>query len=435
MFKGGTCFKKCFFETYRFSEDLDFTLTDPEHLSEDFLRKTFSEIADWFYETAGIELPVDRHKFDIYQNPRGSLSAEGKVGYRGPLQRRGDPPRIKLDLASDEILVLEPVLREVHHPYSDRPAEGMNVHCYAFEEVFAEKMRALAERERPRDLYDVVHLYRRSDLRPDRALVRSTLKEKCDFKGIPVPTYAVLANSPNRVELEAEWSNMRAHQLPELPPFEQFWQELPEVFEWLNELLEKPAIQPIPSGVGVSFDNSWQLPPMSIAWKGDVPLESIRFAAANRLCVDLDYQGSTRKIEPYSLRRNSENHLILYAVKHDSGESRSYRVDRITGARATSTPFIPRYQIELTASGPLSAPSVVRNSGAVRMTPTIAGYRATARPARRSTARNGPVYVFQCMSCGKKFPHRSYDSSLNAHKDKHGYQCPSRIGFLVETKY
>jgi predicted nucleotidyltransferase component of viral defense system len=26
LFKGGTCLKKCFFETYRFSEDLDFTL-------------------------------------------------------------------------------------------------------------------------------------------------------------------------------------------------------------------------------------------------------------------------------------------------------------------------------------------------------------------------------------------------------------------------
>jgi predicted nucleotidyltransferase component of viral defense system len=27
IFKGGTCLKKCFFETYRFSEDLDFTIT------------------------------------------------------------------------------------------------------------------------------------------------------------------------------------------------------------------------------------------------------------------------------------------------------------------------------------------------------------------------------------------------------------------------
>lgn len=28
VFKGGTCLKKCYFETYRFSEDLDFTLLD-----------------------------------------------------------------------------------------------------------------------------------------------------------------------------------------------------------------------------------------------------------------------------------------------------------------------------------------------------------------------------------------------------------------------
>ncbi len=32
VFKGGTCLKKCFFETYRFSEDLDFTVRDPAHL-------------------------------------------------------------------------------------------------------------------------------------------------------------------------------------------------------------------------------------------------------------------------------------------------------------------------------------------------------------------------------------------------------------------
>ena len=29
IFKGGTCLKKCYFETYRFSEDLDFTVTEP----------------------------------------------------------------------------------------------------------------------------------------------------------------------------------------------------------------------------------------------------------------------------------------------------------------------------------------------------------------------------------------------------------------------
>jgi predicted nucleotidyltransferase component of viral defense system len=59
VFKGGTCLKKCFFETYRFSEDLDFTITNPDHLSEEFLLTTFGEVADWVYEPAGIECPKE----------------------------------------------------------------------------------------------------------------------------------------------------------------------------------------------------------------------------------------------------------------------------------------------------------------------------------------------------------------------------------------
>ena len=41
VFKGGTCLKKCYFETYRFSEDLDFTLSDESQVSLDFLIATF----------------------------------------------------------------------------------------------------------------------------------------------------------------------------------------------------------------------------------------------------------------------------------------------------------------------------------------------------------------------------------------------------------
>jgi predicted nucleotidyltransferase component of viral defense system len=47
VFKGGTCLKKCYFETYRFSEDLDFTLRNEEHLDEEFLRTAFEEVISW----------------------------------------------------------------------------------------------------------------------------------------------------------------------------------------------------------------------------------------------------------------------------------------------------------------------------------------------------------------------------------------------------
>lgn len=436
IFKGGTCLKKCYFETYRFSEDLDFTLTNPDHLGEPFLLTAFGQISEWIYDQAGIEVPAETIRFEIYTNPRGARAAEGRVGYRGPMQRRGDAPRIKLDLTNDELLVLEPATREVHHPYSDRPADGIRVRCYSFEEVFAEKIRALAERERPRDLYDVIHLYRHDELRPDRTLVFRTLEQKCAFKSIAVPTMQTVENPAARAELEAEWANMLAHQLPVLPPFEQFWQELPGLFDWLHGVLEKiakPAIQVAQVGAGV-LDVTWRPPSMSQAWHAAVPLEIIRFAAANRLCVNLRYQGSNRLIEPYSLRRTQEDNLLLYAVKHETGESRSYRVDRIQGAEATQISFIPRFLIELTPAGAVSAP-FVRTGLSGLSPPRFGRFMASGSSATFAPRHAGPTYVYECSYCGKKFTRQKMDSAMRPHKDKNGHPCPGRVGYLVNTKY
>jgi len=107
VFKGGTCLKKCFFETYRFSEDLDFTLRDESHLDEAFLKAVFAEVGGWVYEQSGLEMPMDRQDFDIYDNPRGNKNCEGKISYRGPVSpTAGGWPRIKLDLTADERVVL-----------------------------------------------------------------------------------------------------------------------------------------------------------------------------------------------------------------------------------------------------------------------------------------------------------------------------------------
>lgn len=54
VFKGGTCLKKCYFETYRFSEDLDFTVTEEAQLDEDYLLQAFRQMAEWVYEQSGI---------------------------------------------------------------------------------------------------------------------------------------------------------------------------------------------------------------------------------------------------------------------------------------------------------------------------------------------------------------------------------------------
>ena len=67
IFKGGTCLKKCYFETYRFSEDLDFTLRDASHINEAFLRNAFTNIGAWVYDNSGIQIPADRLTFEIFR--------------------------------------------------------------------------------------------------------------------------------------------------------------------------------------------------------------------------------------------------------------------------------------------------------------------------------------------------------------------------------
>lgn len=105
---------------------------------------------------------------------------------------------------------------------------------------------------------------------------------------------------------------------------------------------------------------------MAQAWHTTAPIKIIRYAAANRLCVNLTYQESRRLIEPYSLRLTRDGNPLLYAVKHDTGEDRSYRVDRIQGAEVTKIRFTPKYAVEFSAVGPLSAPPTTMRASGIR---------------------------------------------------------------------
>ena len=416
IFKGGTCLKKCYIETYRFSEDLDFTVLPNGPIAEKDVLLLISEVLGNVTEACGIDFSVQEPKLRL--RPGGG-TAEGRIYYRGP---RGapTPARIKLDLSADEVLARPPVLRPIAHAFPDELPAPAEVRCYGFEELFAEKIRAMGERSRPRDLYDIVNLFRREDLRLEQELIRSTLERKCESKGIAIPTHADISSSPLRVELESEWANMLGHQLPVLPPFEQFWEEAKVLFQWLEgEAIEEP-VEAI--GAMASEDRTWSPPPTLATW-GRASLEVVRFAGVNHLLVELGYNGSTRLVEPYSLRRSSAGALLLYGIRADSREIRCYRVDRIQSVKATTQPFQPVYAIEFGSSGSLSAPLVRRRAGMPRLGPR----RSTAR------SRSGPTYITRCTICGKEFRRKTRSTAMRKHKAPGGLPCPGRRGQLVKT--
>lgn len=346
IFKGGTSLRKCYYETYRFSEDLDFTVIDGGPEAPEELEPIFQEIAEWLTDSAGIELELDDAAFRRRTNRRGNPTTVGRIAFRGP-RRPPQLPKVKLDLTSDESVVDEPVLRPIFHQYSDAPLPVDGVRCYSITDLLAEKIRALAERCRPRDLYDVVHVYRHPDLIGKAGDVGSALDAKCDHVGISPPDADSIRSSPFRQELEQEWENMLGHQLPHLPRLTEFWATLDDIFGWLRGESSPPVLPRAQMG---SPDPAWEAPKAMASWRQTAPLELIRFAGANRLKAEIDYRPEKgrwgpRVVEPYSLRMSKEGNLLLFLV-NDRGELRSYRTNRIAGVRITDTSFVPRYAVE-----------------------------------------------------------------------------------------
>lgn len=86
IFKGGTCLKKCYFDTYRFSEDLDFTLQPDCDYSFESIDKVLKKLTESVTEETGINFPRELIKVEEYNNKIGEISFQCKVAFEGPLR-------------------------------------------------------------------------------------------------------------------------------------------------------------------------------------------------------------------------------------------------------------------------------------------------------------------------------------------------------------
>ncbi len=367
-------------------------------IAQDEVLGHLDRMLDRISSESGIDFAVREPRLRV--RPNGSL--EGRIYYRGP-RNAPNPASVRLDLTRDEQVARPPVMRPIQHLYSDQLPEPATVRCYSLEEVYAEKIRAMGERGRPRDLYDIVFLLDYTGLVDQPELISETLITKCESKGVPVPTLERLQESPHRVELESEWVNMLGHQLPALPPLDHYWDRLPELFRWLDGELEVELPGP---AAGAAGEMVWSPSPAAWSWGSGPALEPVRFAGANRLCVDLGYRGTVRQVEPYSLRVTRDGNLLLYAIRRDNRQLRSYRVDRMQSIEITTEPFTPVRLVEFRQVGPLAAPPTTRRSVGGRGT-------SSARP-----------YRVECAACGKTFARSRPGTRLKAHKDPDGFPCP-----------
>ncbi len=208
VFKGGTCLKKFYFEDYRFSEDLDFTLAD-ESVSNDKISEEFNDIFKFIKEKANIPLNI----LESNEHEDGGLYFF--IGYIGPLGGQGTNKKIKIDIARNEKLEFKTVKNTTLRSYSD--IDDYSMSCYTLEEILVEKMRSVIQRMIARDFYDIWYLFEEEGLDANNYIVE--FKNKCNSKGLDALKFK--GKLAERIlQYQGQWKSSLRDQIKDLPDFE-----------------------------------------------------------------------------------------------------------------------------------------------------------------------------------------------------------------------
>lgn len=214
VFKGGTVLKKVYFEDYRFSEDLDFTLLNDE-ISNEQIFEWFREIFEYVQEEANIPLEI----VDDNEHEDGGINFY--ISYIGPLGGQGNNKKVKIDISRSEKLVFEMINQNAITSYTDQ--EPHQLLCYPLEEVLVEKLRSVMQRMQPRDFYDIWYLLEIHEM--DINFYKSEFKEKCSNKGIN-PTEFHQKLEQRLPQYKGRWQKSMADQIHDLLDFEQVEREV-----------------------------------------------------------------------------------------------------------------------------------------------------------------------------------------------------------------
>lgn len=216
-FKGGTVLKKAYFEDYRFSEDLDFTLIDETVLNEQ-IKAEFNNLFDFIKVESNMDMRIDENKWKIHD----SGSPQFYIDYVSSLQGNMGSRDLKIDITRGEILETNLELKYIYRNYSDLE-ETFQLPCYSLGEVLIEKMTALMGRTEPRDFYDFWYLIEMEGL--DIAEHLHLFHRKAQNKNQDPEMFA---NKILRKEsiFKRDWERKLASQIHDLPPYDMVFREV-----------------------------------------------------------------------------------------------------------------------------------------------------------------------------------------------------------------
>lgn len=229
-FKGGTALRRVHFGGYRFSEDLDFSLTrdvTPKDLFEAF-KQVFASLE----KKSGIAFTLD--EANVTRNLRNDTCY---FGYKGPLPAGNS---VKVDITRGETIVFpleQKRVLKIYPEYADLPEDAPALQVYAFFEIVVEKTLAVTDgaRREPRDLYDLWFILEEGHVAHPEEVVDGLSKKLASRDG---RENDVLVPRLEKVEaaLRKAWEHRLSMQVEILPGFDVCFRDVKRLLSSFDKL-------------------------------------------------------------------------------------------------------------------------------------------------------------------------------------------------------
>ena len=242
IFKGGTALKKCFFGSYRFSQDLDFSVRgDGEHLLGDELFELLQNACTYASEQLKKQNTFLQFRCQRYKErlPHPENQEAFTVYVQFPWHSNQLTTRIMVEVTTRERVLLEPLSRKIIHRYEEIN-EDITIQTYPLEEIVAEKVRAILQyakklhergwgRSRARDYYDLWRIFNEYTSQLNVKILPELIDKKCEVKGVAFGSLDDLFSPTLMVDLDKAWQQWLEPIVPNLPSKEQIVTELREM--------------------------------------------------------------------------------------------------------------------------------------------------------------------------------------------------------------
>jgi predicted nucleotidyltransferase component of viral defense system len=218
LFKGGTALSKLYFpQSWRFSEDLDFSVDGQYQGSKRELRAVLDRIT----ERSGVEFTSQEHH-ESRQDHYPTHYVDISIQYRAVLNH---PNTSSIDVMVDEHVAFDSVKHT--HAYEDIPE--FDLQAYSVEKIFADKLRAIYQRSAEREYYDLYQLLETGSVTINFAEVQSAFEAKCTHGGLSVDLTTGLPEDQQDV-IRQQWETTLPDLTGEPPEFEMVWERLNTTF-------------------------------------------------------------------------------------------------------------------------------------------------------------------------------------------------------------